>query len=103
MRVEAIRYDPELNWQVLESPHFLVYFSKLQNNEKNDENFSYNNEQLAQQIADIVEETYHQVNTQLDSPNKYHHLQKVAIIMEDFSDYALGFASSFPHRVIRLS
>jgi hypothetical protein len=29
--------------------------------------------------------------------------QKIAIIMEDFSDYALGFASSFPHRVIRLS
>ncbi|HEC93706.1 MAG TPA: hypothetical protein ENI51_12130, partial [Candidatus Atribacteria bacterium] len=30
-------------------------------------------------------------------------MQKIAIIMEDFSDYALGFASSFPNRVIRLS
>jgi len=100
--VEA-RYDPRLEWQVLESPHFSVYFSKLQNNEQNDEDFSYNNEQLAQQIAYIAEETYHQVNTQLGSPNKHHHLQKIAIIMEDFSDYALGFASSFPHRVIRLS
>lgn len=89
--VEA-RYDPRLNWQVLESPHFSVYFSVTQNNE-----------QLAQQIADIAEETYQQVNTQLGSPNKHHHLQKIAIIMEDFSDYALGFASSFPHRVIRLS
>ncbi|PKL46172.1 MAG: hypothetical protein CVV37_08625, partial [Nitrospira bacterium HGW-Nitrospira-1] len=65
--------------------------------------FSYNNEQLAQEIADIAEETYRQVNAQLGSPNKHHHLQKIAIIMEDFSDYALGFASSFPHRVIRLS
>jgi len=89
--VEAVRYDPGLNWQVLESPHFSVYFCKLKNNE-----------QLAQEVADIAEETYHQVNTQLGPP-KHHHLQKIAIIIEDFSDYALGFASSFPHRVIRLS
>ena len=100
--VEA-RYNPRLNWQVLESPHFSVYFSKLQNKEQNDEDFSYNNEQLAQQVADIAEETYRQVNAQLGSPNKHYHLQKIAIIIEDFSDYALGFASSFPHRVIRLS
>ena len=103
MSVEAVRYDPGLNWQVLESSHFSVYFSKLQNNKQNDKNFSYNNEQLAQEVADIAEEIYHQVNAQLGSPNKHHHLQKIAIIMEDFSDYALGFASSFPHRVIRLS
>jgi len=89
---EAVRYDPELNWQVLESPHFSIYFSMAQDNK-----------QLAQQVADIAEETYHQVNAQLSSPNKHHHFQKIAIIMEDFSDYALGFASSFPHRVIRLS
>jgi len=100
--VEA-RYDPRLEWQVLESPHFSVYFSKLQNKEQNDEDFRYSNEQLAQKIADIAEETYQQVNAQLGSPDKHHHLQKIAIIMEDFTDYALGFASSFPHRVIRLS
>jgi len=103
MNVEAVRYDPGLEWQVLESPHFSVYFSKLQNNEQNNEDFGYNNEQLAQEVADIAEETYRQVNAQLGSPNKHHHLQKIAIIMEEFSDYALGFASSFPHRVIRLS
>ena len=99
--VEA-RYDPRLEWQVLESPHFSVYFSKLQNNEQDGEYFSYNNEQLAQQVADIAEETYRQVNAQLGPP-KHHHLQKIAIIMEDFSDYALGFASFFPHQVIRIS
>ncbi len=103
MIVEAVRYDPGLEWQVLESPHFSVYFCKQQNNEQNNDDFSYSNEQLAQVVADIAEETYHQVNAQLGSPNKHHHLQKIAIIMEDFSDYALGFASSFPHRVIRLS
>ena len=99
--VEAVRYDPGLEWQVLESPHFSVYFSKQQNKDIG----SFNDptyEQLAQQIADIAEETYRQVNAQLGLP-KHHHLQKIAIIMEDFSDYALGFASSFPHRVIRLS
>ena len=103
MNVEAIRYDPGLNWQVLESPNFSIYFYKQQNNEENNENFSYNNEQLAQEVADIAEETYHQVNAQLGSPDKHHHLQKIAIIIEDFSDYALGFAISSPHRVIRLS
>jgi len=102
MSVEAVRYDPGLNWQVLESPHFSVYFSVVQNNEQNNEDFSYNNEQLAQVVADIAEETYRQVNAQLGPP-QHHHLQKIAIIMEDFSDYALGFASPFPHRVIRLS
>ncbi len=102
MSVEAIRYDPGLNWQVLESPNFSIYFYKQQNNEENNENFSYNNEQLAQEVADIAEETYHQVNAQLGPP-KHHHLQKIAIIIEDFSDYALGFATSSPHRVIRLS
>ena len=111
--VEA-RYDPHLEWQVLESPHFSVYFclneikipdydsnnnSNIINNNSNNNNIK----QLAQQIADIAEETYQQVNAQLGSPDKHHHLQKVAIIMEDFSDYALGFASSFPHRVIRIS
>ena len=89
--VEAL-YDPRLEWQVLESPHFSIYFSMEQNNE-----------QLAQQVADVTEETYLQVNAQLGSPDKHHHLQKIAIIMEDFTDYALGFASSFPHRLIRLS
>ena len=90
--VEAVLYDPGLNWQVLESPHFSVYFFVEQNNE-----------QRAQQVADIAEETYHQVNAQLGSPSKDNYLQKIAIIMEDFSDNALGFASPFPHRVIRLS
>ncbi len=102
MSVEAVRYDPGLEWQVLESPHFSVYFCKQENK---DISFSNNPtyEQLAQATADIAEETYHQVNAQLGSPNKHHHLQKIAIIMEDFSDSALGFASSFPHRVIRIS
>ena len=112
--VEAVRYDPSLNWQVLESPHFSVYFylNKIKisdHNSNNNSNIINNNgnsnntKQLAQQIADIAEEAYQQVNAQLGSPDKHNHLQKIAIIMEDFSDYALGFASSFPHRVIRIS
>jgi len=112
--VEAVHYDPRLEWQVLESPHFSVYFylneiktsdHNINNNSDfiNNKGNSNNVKELAQQIADIAEETYHQVNAQLGSPDKHHHLQKIAIIMEDFSDYALGFASSFPHRVIRVS
>ncbi|HDK25557.1 MAG TPA: hypothetical protein ENG48_00530 [Candidatus Atribacteria bacterium] len=100
IKAEAVRYDPELNWQVLESPHFSIYF--YQHKQQNDGENNSRNEKLAQEIANIAEETYSQINTQI-SPPKHHHMQKIAIIMEDFSDYALGFASSFPHRVIRLS
>lgn len=105
------RYDPSLEWQVLESPHFSVYFylNEIETSDYNSNNDSHitnsnsnNIKEIAQVVADIAEETYHQVNAQLGLP-KHHHLQKIAIIMEDFSDYALGFASSFPHRVIRLS
>jgi Tol biopolymer transport system component len=96
VQVEANRYDPSLTWQVLESPHFSVYFYPHQNKE-----YEYNSEQSAQEVANIAEEVYLKINTQLGSPK--HHLQKIDIIIEDFSDYALGFASSFPHQVIRLS
>jgi len=113
--VGAVRYDPGLNWQVLESPHFSVYFylneikTSDHSSNNNNSDFINNNgngnniKELAQQVADVAEETYQQVNAQLGSPDKHHHLQKIAIIMEDFSDYALGSASSFPHRVIRIS
>jgi len=100
IKAEAVRYDPELNWQVLESPHFSIYF--CQHKQQNDGENNSRNEKLAQEIANIAEETYSQINTQISSP-KHHHMQKIAIIMEDFSDYALGFASSLPNRVIRLS
>jgi len=96
VQVEANRYDPSLTWQVLESPHFSVYFYPHQNKD-----YEYNSKQSAQEVANIAEEVYLKINTQLGSPK--HYLQKTAIIIEDFSDYALGFASSFPHQVIRLS
>ncbi|MHC2994206.1 MAG: BamA/TamA family outer membrane protein [Candidatus Atribacteria bacterium] len=98
------RYDPNLEWQVLESPHFSVYFHLINEDFNNSNNNSYNINIncLAQEIADIAEKVYYKVNAQLGPP-KHHHLQKIAIIIEDFSDYALGFSSSFPHRVIRLS
>lgn len=98
VQVEANRYDPSLTWQVLESPHFSVYFYPHQNKD-----YEYNSEQSAQEVANIAEEVYLKINTQLGSPKHHLHLQKIAIIIEDFSDYALGFASSFPHQVIRLS
>ena len=101
--IASPRYDPGLEWQVLESPHFSVHFHLNEDfNNSNNNSYDINIKCLAQDIADIAEEVYHQVNAQLGPP-KHHHLQKIAIIIEDFSDYALGFASSFPHRVIRLS
>ena len=95
------RYDPNIKWEVLESPHFLIHFPKIQNkNAFSNNNFNFR--ETAQKIADIAEEVYQNVNTQLGPP-KQKQFQKIAIILEDFSDYALGFATSFPHRVIRIS
>ena len=94
-------YDPKLNWQVIESPHFSVHFSQNKNNPFLTHHYPCN-EQVAQQVAGIAEEVYAKVNAQLGPP-KHYHFQKIAIILEDFSDYTLGFATSFPHRVIRIS
>ncbi len=102
LKAEAVRYDPHLEWQVLETPHFSVHFFKPPDNQ----DYSYRNEQLAQEVAHIAEEVFSQIHEQIDlstgsrlSPTS----PKIAIIMEDFTDYVQGFASSFPHRVIRLS
>ncbi|GAB4115839.1 MAG: hypothetical protein Kow00103_10920 [Candidatus Caldatribacteriota bacterium] len=109
---EAYRYDPELSWKVLESPHFSIYFFDKPENQSN-VNYSQSSEsdndyqfisleQLAQQIAELAEETLAQINEQIILP-PHHHMQKIAIILEDFTDYTLGYANSFPHRVIRLA
>ena len=94
-------YDPKLNWQVIESPNFSIHFSQNKNNPFLTHHYPCN-EQVAQQVAGIAEEVYAKVNAQLGPP-KHYHFQKIAIILEDFSDYTLGFATSFPHRVIRIS
>ena len=95
------RYDPGLDWKVVESPHFSVYFFK---NQESDNNINHcpDYEAIAQEVADIAEEVYIKVNAQL-GPSKHYHFQKVSIILEDFSDYAQGFATTFPHRVIQIS
>lgn len=93
--ISDLQYDPSLNWQVLESPHFSVYFPQNRNT-------TPDLEPIAQNIAEIAEEIRTKVANQLGI-SKHHHFQKTAIIIEDFSDYTQGFASTFPHRVIRLS
>ena len=110
LKGEAFHYDPKLSWKVVESPHFSIYFfNKPENQDNPSPNFNLNKdgccsfmEQLAREIADLAEETYFQIHTQINlSP--HHHMQKIGIILEDFTDYTLGYAYTFPHRVIRLS
>ncbi len=109
---KAYRYDPELSWKVLESSHFSIYFfsrpknpgkiNYSQSSESNNDHQFIALKHLAQQIAELAEETYTQINEQIILP-PHHHFQKIAIILEDFTDYTLGYANSFPHRVIRLA
>ncbi|MEA2021035.1 MAG: hypothetical protein U9N08_01010, partial [Candidatus Caldatribacteriota bacterium] len=99
--IASSRYAPGLDWNVLESPHFSVYFFQNQDNTYHANHYP-DYETVAQEVADIAEEVYIKVNAQLGPP-KHYHFQKVAIILEDFSDYAQGFATTFPHRVIQIS
>jgi len=95
------RYNPDLNWKVVEAPHFSIYFFQTQENSSNIAH-DYSYERVAQEIANIAEKVYTDVNS-LIGPPEYNHFQKIAIILEDFTDYALGFATTLPHRIIRIS
>ena len=92
----AESYDPNLNWQVLEGDHFSVIFPErlpLENT------FTY--QQIAIHVTEIAEETYQQITPQFGEPFRPN--QKIAIILENFSDSTYGFASALPHRTIRLN
>jgi Tol biopolymer transport system component len=93
---QARLYDPSLDWQTTESEHFLVIFpgkSPIQ------QSFDYQNTVL--NVLNIAEETYQQVTPHFGEP--FHKNQKIAIILEDFSDSVYGFASVLPHRLIRIN
>ncbi len=93
---QAKLYDPSLDWQVLESQHFSVIFPR-----ESPVHTSFEYQQIAIHVAEIAEETYHQITPYFDEPFKENH--KIAIILEDFSDYVYGFASALPHRSIRIN
>jgi hypothetical protein len=93
---KAKLYDPSLDWQVLESQHFSVVFPR---ESPIDTSFEY--QQIAINVARIAEETYQQITPYFGEPFKEE--QKIAIILEDFSDSVYGFASTIPHRSIRIN
>jgi len=93
---QAKLYDPSLDWQVLESLHFSVIFPR-----ESPIHTSFEYQQIAINVAEIAEETYNQITPYFDEPFKQN--QKIAIILEDFSDSVYGFATAVPHRSIRIN
>lgn len=93
---QAKTYDPSLEWKTLESEHFFVIFPK--------EIYflpSQGYQQIANIVAEIAEEAYNNITPSFGEP--FNKNQKIAIILEDFSDSVYGFASVVPHRCIRLN
>ncbi|MGC9064393.1 MAG: TolB family protein, partial [bacterium] len=68
------RVNPYLNWQVLETPHFLIIFSK-------------GNENIGEESANIAEDVY----TKLSKFIKPSSSEKTAIVLLDNSDFTNGF------------
>ncbi|MFW6149723.1 MAG: hypothetical protein ACOC6D_07685, partial [Atribacterota bacterium] len=89
-------YDPDLEWKVLESKHFTVIFPFTIPTKT-----SFDYRQTAINIVEIAEEIYQQITPQFGKP--FHSNKKVTIILEDFSDSVYGFASTFPHRSMRIN
>jgi Tol biopolymer transport system component len=94
--VQARLYDPSLDWKTIESENFLVIYpgeSPIK------QAFDYKNTALI--VLNIAEETYQQITPYFGEP--FQENQKIAIILEDFSDSVYGFASVLPHRAIRIN
>ena len=71
--VFAAAYDPKLTWRVLETPHFHIHFHGGE-------------EQLAQELADMAEDIYTEMSTELlwepDQPTQ--------VVLVDNTDSANG-------------
>lgn len=81
--VFAAAYDPKLTWRVLETPHFHIHFHGGE-------------EQLAQELADMAEDIYTEMSTELlwepDQPTQ--------VVLVDNTDSANGYATYLPMNTI---
>ncbi len=93
---QAKSYDPALEWKVLDSAYCSIIFPGVYSEQNI---VTYQN--IALRIAEITAEIYPQITAQLGKP--FSSDKKFTIILEDFSDYTYGFASTLPHRLIRIN
>ncbi|MDD4363540.1 MAG: hypothetical protein PHD33_04955, partial [Atribacterota bacterium] len=96
MIVWSMPYDLSLEWQTIESEHFLVIFP---GKSPTLQHFEY--QEFAFTVADTAEETYQKLIPNFGEP--YNKNRKTAIILEDFSDSVYGFATVLPHPAIRIN
>jgi len=89
-------YDTSLDWTVLDGRYCSVIFPA---GILTDYDTSY--EHIALHIANLADEIYTQITPQFGEP--FHKNKRFTIILEDFSDSAYGFATTMPHRLIRVN
>ena len=74
---------PELNWRVIETPHFLVHYHQ------EEENF-------ARDVARIAEEVYIPLSQDIG----YHPLKKIPIVIENYNDTTGGYTSTLTGKIV---
>ena len=74
---------PELHWQVIQTPHFLIYYHQQE-------------ETFAQQVARVAEEIYPSVTSDLG----YQPREETPIIVENYSDNTGGYTSILPAKIV---
>ena len=79
----AAAYDPKLTWRVLETPHFRIHFHGGE-------------EQLAQELADMAEEIFVEMSTEL----LWEPSQPTQVVLVDNTDSANGYATYLPMNTI---
>lgn len=73
---------PELSWQVIETPHFLIHYHQ------NEENF-------ARQTAYIAENLYQKITSNIG----YQPLEKIPVIIQNYDDTTGGYTSIFTKKI----
>lgn len=80
---QAASYDPELTWRTLQTPHFNITFHGGE-------------EQLAQELADLVED----IHTEMTAELAWVPRRRTEVVLVDNTDSANGYAMTLPVNTI---
>ncbi|MCS7198577.1 MAG: hypothetical protein NZ930_07895 [Candidatus Bipolaricaulota bacterium] len=79
-------FDPALSWQQMETPHFLIVFHQGLEN-------------IAHETATVAEESYEIIKREFGRAPA----EKIYIVIADFIDEIVGWATPFPQNMIHIS
>ncbi|MBE0477536.1 PD40 domain-containing protein [Candidatus Aerophobetes bacterium] len=74
---------PELNWQIVETPHFLIHYHQ-------------NTKNFAHQSAQIAEELYEKLTSNIG----YYPREKIPVVIENIDDKTGGYTTIFTNKIV---